>query len=98
MLLLGAIGISRLYFDQSTSPVLLGGIECTGYEDAILNCNHTVLSDCPDQTVASVVCHCEKKNQTSKMTIVSSYFSIHIQQLLHHQVTAEMVICDWRME
>ena len=60
---LGAIGISGSYFGKLTpTPVVFANVGCTGTEDGISNCSHSLLSNCPEHDAALVVCHCKEAN------------------------------------
>lgn len=54
---LGAIGMSGSYFGK----LMLPSIGCITTEDGMLNCSHSLLSNCQDNDAAFVVCQSKKK-------------------------------------
>ena len=56
--LLGAIAISRRYYEENALTSFLSDVECIGSESTLLDCNSTLYpSLCPlQQTDAGVVC------------------------------------------
>lgn len=60
ILLTGAISVPGSYFGQSLlTSKLIGNVGCTGSEDNITSCTHSLLSTCPSHQVATIVCHCK---------------------------------------
>ena len=52
---LGAIGMSGSYFGKLTPP----SIGCISTEDGMLNCSHSLLSNCQGDDATYVVCQCK---------------------------------------
>ena len=100
----GSIAVTSAHYSDSTLPVTVNTVSCTGYEDGLLECPMSNLSDyvCDSYEDAGIICQGLCTLGAAMELAMNIVFNNTTQLLQHHSLIVMMVIYglwvedDWK--
>ena len=90
----GSIAVTTAHYSDSTLPVTVNAVNCTGYEDGLLECRMNILSDyvCDSYEDAGIICQGLCTLDAATVLVVIIIFTTTAQLLQHCTLSVMMVI------